>query len=127
MPAAPVEMCELIFPDRANHYGTLFGGNALLLMSKAAFVAAHRAAGGDVVMAQVREVRFLHPVPVGSLLRLSARIARRGASSLGVEVWGEAEGLRDGARFPCLQGYFDMVAVDGTGRPRRLETQESVA
>ncbi|MDB5489440.1 MAG: thioesterase superfamily, partial [Reyranella sp.] len=27
---------EMIFPDQSNHYGTLFGGNALALMSKAA-------------------------------------------------------------------------------------------
>jgi len=33
---------ELVFPSEANHYGTLFGGNALSMMGKAAFVAATR-------------------------------------------------------------------------------------
>ena len=27
---------EMVFPEQANHYGTLFGGNALSLMGKAA-------------------------------------------------------------------------------------------
>ena len=27
---------EMIFPEQANHYGTLFGGTALSLMGKAA-------------------------------------------------------------------------------------------
>jgi len=36
---------EMVFPEQANHYGTLFGGNALSLMGKAAFVAATRRAG----------------------------------------------------------------------------------
>ena len=33
---------RVVFPDRANHYGTLFGGHALSLMGKAAFIAATR-------------------------------------------------------------------------------------
>lgn len=38
-------MIEMIFPEQANHYGTLFGGNALALLAKAAFIAATRHAG----------------------------------------------------------------------------------
>ena len=41
----------MVFPDQANHYGTLFGGAALCLMGKAAFVAASRRARRAVVMA----------------------------------------------------------------------------
>jgi len=33
---------EMVFPNQANHYGTLFGGDALRLMDMAAFVAASR-------------------------------------------------------------------------------------
>mgnify|MGYP003449498611 CR=1 FL=1 len=33
---------EMVFPEQANHYGTLFGGHALSLMGKAAFVSATR-------------------------------------------------------------------------------------
>ncbi len=39
-PPEETRFVEMIFPDLANHYGTLFGGNALSLMGKAAFVAA---------------------------------------------------------------------------------------
>ena len=42
---------EMVLPPLSNHYGTLFAGQALALMSKAAFVAANRRAGHDVVMA----------------------------------------------------------------------------
>ena len=48
-PQGTVELTEIVFPAVANHYGTLFGGNALQLMAKAAFLAAanacHRAGG----------------------------------------------------------------------------------
>lgn len=40
--AGEARLCEMVFPEQANHYGTLFGGTALSLMGKAAFVAASR-------------------------------------------------------------------------------------
>ena len=45
----PTRFVELVFPDQANHYGTLFCGAALSLMGKAAFVAATRRARRAVV------------------------------------------------------------------------------
>ena len=71
-PHGTVELTEIVFPAEANHYGTLFGGNALQLMAKAAFLAARDAAARDVVMAGVTDVRFLAPVPVGHVLTLRA-------------------------------------------------------
>ena len=62
-PQGTVELTEIVFPAEANHYGTLFGGNALQLMAKAAFLAARGAAARDVVMAGVTDVRFWPPCP----------------------------------------------------------------
>jgi len=59
---------ELVFPDQANHYGTLFGGHALSLMGKAAFVAATRRARRPVVMAVSEKVKFHMSVRVGELV-----------------------------------------------------------
>jgi hypothetical protein len=42
---------EVILPEHANQYGTLFAGNALNLLLKAAFLAASRHTRRDVVMA----------------------------------------------------------------------------
>ena len=68
---------EMVFPEQANHYGTLFGGNALSLMGKAAFVAATRRARVPVVMARSEKIEFHVPVRVGELVELTARHARR--------------------------------------------------
>ena len=106
------QMVEMIFPEQANHYGTLFGGNALALMAKAAFVAASRHAGCSVVMARSERVDFPPPIRVGEILDLSARVIRTGRTSLTVEVQGSA------ATRPVLSGRFVMVAVDDAGRPR---------
>jgi len=115
-PTGTVELTEIVFPAEANHYGTLFGGNALQLMAKAAFLAARGAAQRDVVMAGVTDVRFLAPVPVGHVLTLRAWVSRIGHSSLTVCVTGLAATLGS-PQDEVLKGIFEMVAVDGKGRP----------
>ena len=115
-PTGTIELTEIVFPAEANHYGTLFGGNALQLMAKAAFLAARGVAARDVVMAGVTDVRFLAPVPVGHVLTLRAWVTRIGRSSLTVCVTGLAATLGSPSE-EVLKGIFEMVAVDGKGRP----------
>ncbi len=117
LPNEETRFAEMVFPDQANHYGALFAGAGLALLSKAAFVAASRRARGDVVMARSEAADFHTPVRVGELLDLSARVVRVGRSSLTVQVEGVAETLATGARRPALSGRFEMVAVDADGRP----------
>ncbi len=117
LPNEETRFAEMVFPDQANHYGALFAGAGLALLSKAAFVAASRRARGDVVMARSEAADFHTPVRVGELLDLSARVIRVGRSSLTVQVEGVAETLSTGARRPALSGRFEMVAVDADGRP----------
>lgn len=114
---------EMIFPDQANHYGTLFGGNGLSLMAKAAFVAASRRARGPVVLASATRSNFPAPVRVGDLLELSARVTRVGRASLSVAVEGVAEEIASGQRRAVLSGAFEMVAVDAAGRPRPIAAE----
>jgi acyl-CoA hydrolase len=116
---------EIIFPEQANHYGTLFGGNALSLMGKAAFVAATRRARCAVVMATSDKVQFHEPVRVGELVELTARVDRVGRSSMTVTVEVVAEALVTGRRRTAMQGSFEMVAVDATGKPTPVNPHSS--
>jgi acyl-CoA hydrolase len=113
----PTRFVELVFPEQANHYGTLFGGTALSLMGKAAFVAATRRARCAVVMATSDKVQFHEPVCVGELVELTARVERIGRSSMTVVVEVVAEALVSGCRRVAMRGSFEMVAVDEHGRP----------
>jgi len=108
---------EMVFPEQANHYGTLYGGNALALLGKSAFVTASRYARCAVVMASCGRITFERPVRVGQLLEIVGRVVRVGRSSLTVEVSGTAEALLDGERAVALRGEFEMVAVGGDGQP----------
>jgi len=115
-PRGTIELQDMVFPAQANHYGTLFAGQALQSMAKAAFLAGRSLARRDVVMAGVTSVDFLSPVPVGHVLTLRAWVSRVGRSSLTVCVTGLAEELCAPPQ-PVLRGVFEMVAVDATGRP----------
>ncbi|PWR18243.1 acyl-CoA thioesterase [Zavarzinia compransoris] len=108
---------EMIFPEQSNHYGTLFGGTALSLMGKAAFVAATRHARRAVVMASSDKIDFHVPIKVGQIAELKARVVRSGRSSMTVEVEVTAETLLSGDRRLAMSGRFEMVAVDESGRP----------
>ena len=117
---------EMIFPEQANHYGTLFGGTALDLMGKAAFIAASRAARHAVVMASSEKVTFHSPVAVGQLAELVSRVERVGRSSMTVHVSLTAEVLATGERRLAVEGWFVMVAVDDRGRPVPVMTFQGV-
>ncbi|MGQ3671409.1 acyl-CoA thioesterase [Xanthobacter sp. TB0136] len=108
---------EMVFPDQANHYGTLFGGNALSMMGKAAFVAATRRARCPVVMARSEKTEFHVPVKVGQIVELDAQVVRVGRTSMTVTVEVTAEELISGARCLAVRGTFEMVAVNASGKP----------
>lgn len=114
---------DIVFPEQANHYGTLFGGTALNLMGKAAVIAAARRAGASVVMAASDRVDFYQPIPVGQLVELCANVERVGRSSMTVRVDVISETISTGGRELAMRGRFEMVAVDDDGRPVAIEAR----
>ena len=112
-----VTMIEMVFPDQTNHYGTLFGGHALRLMDKAAFVAASRYARRTVVTACSERIDFKSAVHHGNLIELMAHVVSTGRSSMTVQVELFAEDLLSGERKLCAQGRFVLVALDESGKP----------
>lgn len=108
---------EIVLPSRTNHYGGLFGGDALDLMGKAAFITATRRARAIMVMAASRQIDFTAPIKGGDMVELRSRVTATGRTSLTVEVelWGED--LPTGTRTRSTVGEFVMVAVDADGRP----------
>lgn len=116
---------EMVFPNQANHYGTLFGGDALRLMDMAAFVAASRHARRPVVTASSERIDFQVPVRQGQLAEVVGRVSRTGRSSMTVDVELWAEDLLTGARKLCTRGSFVLVAVDESGRPVPIRPDET--
>ncbi|HET7684828.1 MAG TPA: acyl-CoA thioesterase [Candidatus Limnocylindria bacterium] len=110
-----VRMVELIFPHQTNHYGTLFGGEALGLMDKAGFLSATRFARRTMVTVASDRIEFKVPVRAGQMVELVARVERVGTSSVTVRVEMFVEELLSRDRRLATTGSFVFVAVDADG------------
>jgi acyl-CoA hydrolase len=110
-------MLEMVFPGQTNHYGTLFGGQALALMDKAAFMVASRYARLPLVTASTDKVDFHTPVKQGHLIELVSRVVATGRTSLTVEVELYGEDLLTSDRSLSARGRIVLVALDQSGRP----------
>ena len=113
-------LMEMVFPDHTNHLGTLFGGQALAWMDKAAFIVASRYARRTLVTARSEEVNFRVPVRSGQLVELVASVVKVGRSSMTVEVEMTAEDPLSGDRRVCTTGRFVMIALDSNGSPTAI-------
>ena len=117
VPPTEVRMAEIVFPNHTNHMGTLFGGQALAWMDKAAFLAAARYSRRTVVTARSDQVDFKLPISIGQMVETVGRIVEVGRSSMHVEVEMTAEDPLTGDRRVCTTGRFVMVALDSNGTP----------
>ena len=108
---------EIVFPTNTNSYGTLFGGHALSLMDRLAFIVASRYARKTVVTASSEKIEFRTPVKEGDLIELVGRIVRVGNTSITVDIDMYSENLLTGERSLSTTGEFVMVAVGEDGRP----------
>lgn len=108
---------EMVFPNHTNSYDQLFGGYALSLMDKLAFIVASRYARMPVVTASTDKIEFRTPVKEGDLIEFVGKISRVGRTSVTVAIDMYSENLISGARALCTTGNFVMVATDSDGRP----------
>lgn len=110
-------LVDVVFPGQSNHHGTLFGGAALAMLDKFAFVLASRQLRRTVVTAALSQTDFRAPVPAGYLAEVRGRVVRQGRRSVDIEAELCAEDLLTGQRHSCLTGRFVMVAVADEAAP----------
>jgi acyl-CoA hydrolase len=115
--ASESSLVEIVYPENTNSQGTLFGGHALSLMDRLAFIVASRYTRKPIVTASSEKVEFRLPVKEGDLIDLVGRVTSVGRTSLRVTIDMFREELLTGHRDLCTTGVFVMVAVDGEGHP----------
>jgi len=116
-PPPETRMTEVVFPQQLNHHGTLFGGEALSMMDRAAFVAATRHCRSEAVTIAVDQVDYVAPVRHGEIVEVLARVVATGRTSMTVRVSMVSEELLSGERRLCGKGRFVFVAIDDAGNP----------
>jgi acyl-CoA hydrolase len=105
----PMVVIDMVWPDQSNHHGTLFGGAALSMLDRLAFIVGSKALRGSVVTAAVSDLNFAAPAPTGHLVECKAEVLRQGKRSVTVGTQLIAEDLLSGTRTDCLSGEFVMV------------------
>ncbi len=106
------EMVQVVLPNDANPLGFILGGTVMHLIDIAGAIAAHRHARSVLVTAAVDGLQFLHPIRVGDLIILKARVTATWTTSLEVEVEVFSEETLTGHRQLTSLAYLTFVAVD---------------
>ena len=114
MSANKVILSEVMMPLQANASGNINGGEIMKIMETAAYTAAKRYAGTNVVTACVDELDFIRPILVGDDIMCKAEIVYTGRTSIIVMVEMNVQALEAEL---VTKAYFTMVALDENHKP----------
>lgn len=108
-------MNELVLPNDTNTLNNLMGGRLLHWMDIAAAISAQKHCNRIVVTASVDNVSFKHPIKLGDVITIEAKVSRSFTTSLEVrlDVW--AENIPSGSRIKSNEAYYTFVALDQNG------------
>jgi acyl-CoA hydrolase len=130
MPLAPkrasesaTEMVQVVLPNDANPLGFMLGGSVMHLIDIAGAIASLRHTRSRMVTAAVDDLQFLHPIKIGDLIILKARVTCAFTTSLEVEVDVYSEEALTGERLLTSNAFLTFVAVGSAGE--RLEFRRS--
>ena len=121
-----VRAVDLVFPRATNHYGTMFAGDELAALARIAFIAATRHSRTRLVLRASSDIAFTAPAPQGRMIELVGRVISTSGSTVTVDAELVAEDLLTAERTSCAKGRFILVAVDDTGRAKRLADKKPV-
>lgn len=112
-----VTMTELVLPNDTNTLNNLMGGRMMHMMDIVSAISAQKHSNRIVVTASVDNVSFSHPIKLGNVVTLNAKVTRAFNSSMEVhiEVW--AEDIPANTKIKSNEAFFTFVAVDQMGNP----------
>ena len=116
-PAPEIHVTDIVLPNQTNNFNTMFGGEVMALMDKAAAIAGLRFCRQPLVTASSERIDFRTPIHAGEIIEAIARVIFVGRTSMIVRVHIYAEHPLKGDKRVCTTGYFSMVSIDAQGQP----------
>src|SRR6187397_3466107 len=110
------ELVQVVLPNDANPLGFILGGTVMHLIDIAGAIACSRHTRTLLVTAAVDGLQFLHPIKVGDLIILKARVTAAWTTSLEVEVEVFSEEITTGVRRMTSRAYLTFVSIDRDGQ-----------
>ena len=112
-----VSMTELVLPNDTNTLNNLMGGRLMHWMDIVSAIVGQKHSNSTVVTASVDNISFKHPIRLGNVVTLKAKITRAFHSSMEIRIDVEAEDAPSGHKFESNAAYFTFVALDQNGKP----------
>ncbi len=122
--ASETRIFKAVFPNTTNHYDTLFGGTAMLLMDEVAFITATRFTRKRCVTVSSDRIDFKKPIPAGTIIELVGKVSKIGNTSLDVKVDIYIEQMYNEGSEKAISGNFTFVALDENKKPVRIFNSE---
>ena len=101
---------ELLMPNDTNMLNNLMGGKMMYWMDICAGVAAQKHSEAIAVTASVDNISFRHPIELGSVVTLTAKVTRAFKSSMEVYIEVTAENIPKKTKFVSNSAFFTFVA-----------------
>lgn len=109
-------MNELVLPNDTNTFNNLMGGRLLHWMDIAAAISAQKHCNRVVVTASVDNVSFHHPVKLGDVITIEAKVTRAFNTSVEVRMDVFAQNIPSGTKAKSNEAYYTFVALDEKGQ-----------
>jgi acyl-CoA hydrolase len=109
-------MNELVLPNDTNPLNNLMGGRLLHWMDIAAAISAQKHCNRVVVTASVDNVSFQHPIKLGDVVTIQAKVTRAFHTSVEVRLVVWAENIPSGEKVKSNEAYYTFVALDENGK-----------
>lgn len=115
-------------PSDVNFGGKVHGGMVMKWIDQAGYAAAVAWAGTYCVTVAVEGIQFVQPILIGDMVRVQARLAYTGSSSMHFTVDVIAHDLRTGVERLATSCVIVFVALDApNGRPAPVSLWEPQA
>lgn len=110
-------LTDIVLPSETNSLNHMFGGELLARMDRAASIAARRHCNEIVVTASVNHVSFDKPIPLDSVVSVSAKVSRAFKTSMEVVIQVWIEHPKEGQKYKANEAIYTFVAVNEQKKP----------
>jgi acyl-CoA hydrolase len=116
MSRSSVVLRFLAEPSAVNFGGKVHGGTAMKWIDEAAYACASAWSGLYCVTASVGNINFIHPISIGDLVEVEARILKTGTSSMSIHVVVSSGKPTEEVLIKTTECNIVMVAVNQHGK-----------
>lgn len=104
-------------PSTVNYGGKVHGGTAMKWIDEAAYACSAAWSGLYYVTASVGNINFIHPISIGDLVEVEAKIVKTGTSSMNIHVVVSSGKPTEEELIKTTECNIVMVAVSQHGKP----------